>query len=214
MSTRIKPESLQDKIAFLDPAGRAKPGQLKKVRANAAIVVIGADELRRVFVLECWKGRPGAVLMAKKVLEINDRWHPRIFGCEANAMQELYSEMLQHEAKREGKKLPLVAVSQSTSVEKPFRIRTTLQPVIGFGRLFVRADMFDLQQELTSFPMGQTVDLVDALASAVALVPPRSAKHRRSEERDSLAAYLRETGAAPRAIESRLAEWDRQHAQA
>jgi hypothetical protein len=208
---RLKLDTIRDIIAFLDPAGRSKPGQLKKVRANAAIVIIGADDLRRIFVLECWKGRPGAVMMAKKVLELNEKWKPRIFGCEANAMQELYSDMLQHEAKREGQKLPLVAVSQSTAVEKPFRIRTTLQPVIGFGRLFVRADMFDLQNELTAFPMGQTVDLVDALASAVALVPPRSQTVRRSEERDGLAAYLRERGTDPRAIESRLQEWDKAH---
>ena len=211
---RAKLDSLRDIIAFLDPAGRAKPGQLKKVRANAAIVVIGADDLRRIFVLECWAGRPGAIGMAKKVLEINERWHPRILGCEANAMQELYADMLQHEAKRAGVKLPLVAVSQSTNVEKPFRIRTTMQPVIGFGRLVLRADMFDLTQELTSFPMGQVVDRIDALASAVSLVPSRSHTYRRSEERDGLAAYLRESGADPRAIESRLADWDRQHAHA
>jgi hypothetical protein len=211
---RINPDSLKDKIAFLDPAGRAKPGQLKKVRANAAIVVIGADDLRRIFVLYCWTGRPGAVGMAKKVLEVNRDYQPRVFGCEANAMQELYAEMLQHEAKREGVKLPLVAVSQSTSVEKPFRIRTTLQPVVGYGRLFVREDMYELLQEITSFPMGQVVDRIDALASAVALVPPRSATRVRSEERESLAAYLRNSGADPRAIERRMVEWDRQHASA
>ena len=57
---------------------------------------------QRVIVLEAWRAKTSAAAATtKQVFDLNDRWHPKIFGCEANAMQELYADMLLMEAQRQ-----------------------------------------------------------------------------------------------------------------
>jgi len=203
---KIKIDDLPEKFAFLDPAGRRKPEQLKKIRARAAIIVIAVDELRRIFVLEAWAEKASALTIRDKVFEINSNYKLRSFGCEANAMQELYAEMLMIEAKRQNLRLPMTEVYQPTNIEKTFRIRTTLAPVVGFGRLFLREDHHELYRELTTFPMCQTFDLVDALASVCAMVPPVSRTRHVDAAREAHATYLRGSGYPAHLIESRLNE--------
>lgn len=203
---RINIQDLPERYFFLDPAGKRRAEQLKKVRARAAIIGIAVDDLRRVFVIEAWAEKASALTIRDKVFSLNETWHPRAFGCEANAMQELYAEMLMLEAKRQNLSLPMTEVYQPTTIEKTFRIRTTLAPVVGFGRLFLREDQHELFQELTTFPMCQTFDLVDALASVCAMVPPASRNKQATHERDAHAKYLRESGYPAHLIEQRLNE--------
>lgn len=192
---------------FCDPAGSKKAQEIKRTRANAAIVGVGADTLRRIFVVEWWEKRATTEELTERIFEMNAKWKPRQFGCEANAMQELYGEMVQLEAKRRGVKLPLVAVYQPSKVEKTYRIRTGLQPVIREGRLFLPESMIAERTKLASFPMNVTaVDGIDALENAVRLVPKRPAPQQRHDEIDALAAYLRASGMPPPLIEQRIRE--------
>lgn len=208
MPTTLKLSDL-DIYAFLDPAGRKKAQDVKKVRARSAIVIIGADPLRRILVLDTWARKASAITTMEEVFKLNEKWHPKVFGCEANAMQELYAEMLQLEASRRKVSLPLVPVPQPTNIQKEFRIRTTLNPVVGYGRLFLHESQLDLHREIVSFPMLALMDLVDALASAVALVPPKSPPAANRSEREAIAAHLRDQGVAPHLIAARMQEFDR-----
>lgn len=204
---RISIDAL-DIYFFLDPAGKKKGSDaLKKVRANTAIVGIGVDPLQRVFVLEAWRAKTSAEATMHKVFELNDRWHPKMFGCEANAMQELYAEMLLMEAQRRGVRINLVPIHQPTNVDKHWRIRTTLNPVVGNGRFFKRGDQLDLHREMTSFPMSPLVDVVDALSSACSMVPPKPKPPAEgADEAAEVAEYLRNRGVAPDLIRARVAE--------
>lgn len=198
--------------AFLDPAGSKKTA-VKKIRANSAIIVIGAERsaLQRIFVLDAWRGRDSAPQLIERVLAVNERWHPAQFGCEANAMQSLFAELVAHEAKRQQKTLPLVPVYQPTKVDKEWRVRDALQPVIGHGRLFLLQSQVELISEISGFPLGEYRDMIDALASAVAMVPIQAPAVQRSADREALARYLRRVGQSPEQIEARLAKFDRPH---
>ena len=93
MSTRVKLDAL-DIYGFLDPAGKKKgTDSLKKVRANTAIAIIGVDPLQRVIVLEAWRAKTSAAATTKQVFDLNDRWHPKIFGCEANVVDQLHQRI-------------------------------------------------------------------------------------------------------------------------
>lgn len=196
--------------AFLDPAGSKKTA-VKKIRANSAIVVIGVERtaLQRIFVLDAWRGRDSAPQLIDRVLAINDRWHPAQFGCEANAMQSLFADLVAHEAKRQHKTLPLVPIYQPTKVDKEWRVRDAVQPVVGHGRLFLLQSQVELISEITGFPLGEYRDMIDALASAIAMVPIQAPVVQRSADRDALARYLRRVGKSPADIEARLAKFDR-----
>lgn len=193
---------------FCDPAAsprKRQEAQLKRTRARSAVVVIGADALRRVFVLHAWASRCPSSELTAKIIETAAAWPVRIFGIEANAMQSLYAESVQRDARLAGHTLPLTAVHQPTGVDKDWRIRSTLQPVIAEGRLFLLAGHDELRAELLSFPSGATKDLVDALASAVALVPPPVARREADLSAAAELRYLRESGAPSHYIEERAA---------
>ena len=97
-------------------------------------------------------------------------------------------------------------ITQPTKIDKFFRIRSTLEPVINEGRLFVPEHMTELLADLRGFPTIQHIDRIDCLASAVALIPSRPLPERRTEEADALARYLRNSGAPSDYIEKRVKE--------
>ena len=197
-----------NRYAFLDPASGRQT--IKRTRARSAIVVIGVDSLNRIFVLETWAERAATTKIIEQVLVLNNRWQPKLFGCESNAQQSLFADVLNDTGKRQviggGRKLPLTAVFQPTKVDKDFRIRSAIQPVIADGRLFVPARLTEMRLEIQAFPMGGTKDLIDALASAIGLVPFRPVKQMRDDEAKALSAYLRKCGTPAWAIEQKLRE--------
>jgi hypothetical protein len=144
--------------------------------------------------------------MVDRIFDTFERWHPRVIGIEANAMQLLFGNMVDREARQRGIRLPTVPIYQPPTVKKPFRIRAALQSVIAQGRLVVGAEQRELWVELISFPQGPTCDLVDALASAVVLLPARVLPQQRQDEIAGLASYLRQSGMPARYIEERVAE--------
>lgn len=211
MSTAIPLDSLV-KYSFLDLAGSKKLA-VKRVLANSALVTIGVEPgvLQRIFVLECWRGREKANQLIDRVMATNERWHPIQFGIEANAMQSLFADLVAHEAQRLQQRLPLIPVNQPTKIDKEWRIRDALQPVIGHGRLFILPSMIELTGEVTGFPLAALRDMIDALASAVALVPLKAAAPTKAAVREGLARYLRQIGTPASVIEARLVAYDKAH---
>jgi hypothetical protein len=195
------------KVAFTDPAGgKSSSSKLKRTSARSSIIVIGIDDMCHIFVLLAWAERCPTDRYVERIYKTNDDFKPKMFGVEANAMQTLFGDMLAREARAMKKRIPFVPVPQSTKVDKRWRIRTTLQPVIAEGRLFVQDNQLELKAELSTFPMSPTVDLIDALASAVTLAPKRAPRVVRNERAEALAKYLRDSGTPPHLIRQRIAE--------
>lgn len=196
-----------DTVGFVDPA--SAKSVLKSQRARAAIVIVSQDRFRRIFVRACWAEATTANALTDKIFELNAKWRPHPFGCEANAMQILFAESVLREARLRDVNLPLVPVYQPPQQKKAYRIRQALQPLVASGRLFLGAGQQELEHELVSFPQHPRVDLVDALASAVTLLPKRSLPQQDADDRHGLASYLRQSGIP----EERIAERVRQAGQ-
>jgi len=197
--TRVKLADLADVTFFCDPASGRKVEVVKRVRARSAIVGVAHDWLDRIFVLVAWADRCRTDTLIEKIFEFNKLWKPRVFGCEANGLQSLFGDAVLREARFNGVSLPLTPVMQPTRVDKAWRIRTGLQPVIGSGRLFLQPEHVDLRTEIKDSPMSPTVDLIDALETAIRLLPPRASRRERDTEQDAYVQYLRDSG-APAAI--------------
>jgi hypothetical protein len=209
---RLALTDLSATVAYCDPAGRPKSrAELKRIRARTAIVVLACDDLGRVYVLDAWAMRASTEVVTSRIFATQVQWNCIRFGIEANAMQELYAGMLRLEAKRRGATLPLIEVHQPTNIDKLWRIRTALQPLLARGQLVIREDLVEFLTELRSFPTGRTIDLVDACASAVELLPKRNvaACPAGITERQQLADYLRRSGVDQSLINLRLAKYDR-----
>jgi len=194
------------RVSFLDPSA-GKTGAAKLSTCRSAIVTVGLDRYstpRRIFVLDAWAARCPTHKLTDKVFEVFETWYPVQFGCEANAMQSLYADTLLMEAKRRHVPLPLVSVQQSTRIDKVFRIRTALQPVISSGSLFLREDQVELIAEIKAFPSGHLKDIIDALASAVTMLPLETLRETYSDEAQAVARHLREIGASPHFIQDQM----------
>lgn len=204
---RLALSSLIDVVAFCDPAsGKQGADRIKKTRARSAIVVIGQDHLTRIFVLYAWAERCSTDALIDKMIEVNDQWKPRIFGGEAAGLQSLFQDAIIREARHRNIRLPLYPWPQPTNIDKDFRIRTALQQPIRYGRLFVQGQHVELTKELRGFPRDKLKDLVDALASAVTILPGVPTRRQSDDEVEALAANLRATGADPAYIVQRCEE--------
>jgi hypothetical protein len=193
---------LQHKYAYVDPASGKKANELRKIRAKSAIVVIAPDWMGRIFVLEAWAARCSTEDLIEKMYAIEDAFHLKVMGGEANGMQSIFQDAIIRDARLRGKRLPLQPISQSTRIDKDWRIRNRLGPVLSSGKLFLRDHMTELKTEIAGFPLTPFKDLVDALASVIAMLPVRRTVNEKQDETDKLLGYLRKTGASPKHIES------------
>lgn len=192
---------------FCDPGGdKSGSAGLRRTRARSAIVVIGVEDmLQRIFVLHTWADRAATDHLADQLFKTYQKFPAmKQFGVEGSAMQSLFAAMLQREARQRGIRVPFTRRDQDTHVDKDFRIRTALQKPLAEGRIFVQKTQIELLNELQAFPTGQTKDLVDALASAVMMVPQKAMRVVRTEEEEAVLKYLRDTGAPAREIEARF----------
>lgn len=204
--------SLGNRYAFLDPAGgKAQRDQLRKGLARSAIVVVASDSIGRIIVLEAWCKRAATQDLITEIFRVNSEYKPVKFGIEANGLAGLFADSVNHIARMEQVQVPIVSVMQNTRVDKLFRIRTALQPLFGEGRLIIGQDQQELRNELKAFPRGQTVDLVDSLASVVVMVPELPIEQEVKNEAEDLAKYLREQGVAPGYITQRIGRFYGEH---
>lgn len=192
--------------AHVDPAGGPRIGRSNYGLSRAAIVVIGQDDLERVFILEAWAQRIAPDLLIQRIFQTQAKWNPNVFGIDASGPQLMFAQTVQKEAREQAVKIPLrlVALRQ----EKTFAIETTLQPLASSGRLIRPPDneCRVLKDEWTSFPDGMYRDVLDALSCAVRLLPAVLPAHLRAMSEGQLRSYLARTGMPKDQIEERIAQ--------
>lgn len=186
--------------SFLDPAGGKESRQ--RLKARSAIVTLSGDAAGRIFVRHAWAERCSTDKIFAKIYEINAKFSPNIFGIEGNAQQGLFADSVIRDAREKGIRIPLQVVVHSTAMNKEFRIRTFLQPLVMQGRFFICSQgQEELLDEITSFPMSSIKDLIDACASAVSMVPKQRTSASHSAEAEAHLKYLRNSGAPIQQIE-------------
>ena len=200
----ISIDHINPRYMWLDPASGKRDERLRSARARSAIVVVGRAMDEKVFVLDAWAKRAGTQEIARVFVDIFQKWGPVVAGYEDMGQQSLLVDPLYQEANQRGLVLPLSAVKVNTKVDKNWRIRSVLQPLIGHGRLLINADLLELKQEIVNFPMSNLKDLIDAAAGACSLIPPARTTGQQSQEQRELARNLLESGASPSEIEDAL----------
>jgi hypothetical protein len=145
-------------VILIDPAISEKD-----YAARSAVVCAGLDEMDRIFVLEAWADRCQPLRMIDKVFEMAERWDPMVVAVEGVAYQRALKGFMEAECLRRRKWLNIREVRPGSREGKETRIRG-LQPYAERGRLWLRRSTCKaLVEEFESFPLGETVDLLDAL---------------------------------------------------
>lgn len=199
----IAQSDLSPNYAFLDPHGGKS--DLNRIASRSALIVACHDPIGRIFVRYAWAGRCATPMLMTKIEQAIERYAVKTFGVEVDGLAGLWADAMRVNAALRLKRLPLMSVNQPKDMEKIWRIRTTLQPVISRGMLFL--DMHDpgqieLKNELTGFPRSVRLDMVDALASLIRhVIPPVRSQPEVDLRKDSTLKYLRDTGATSKQIE-------------
>lgn len=188
-------DELIDTVAFIDSASGKKASGARRGLARSADVVVATDSLARIYVLHAWADRIPTTDHIDRIFKLVEDFHPRVVGIDATAMQVLFADALNREARHRSRRLPLLPVAMSTAVDKDVRIRTVLQPILAAGRLFVQPSARELLSELESFPGGATKDLCDALAEAIKLLRRVGMAQQAQTDGRARLEWLKESGA-------------------
>jgi predicted phage terminase large subunit-like protein len=169
-------------------------------------MVIGQDDLERVFILDNFIQRIAPDKLIDKIFDMQTKWNPAVFGIDSSGPQLEFAQMVQKEARERGIRIPLRLVAQRQ--EKTFSIETTIQPLSSAGRLFRPSEneCRTLKDETTSFPDGMYRDGLDALANAIKLLPAILPAHLRQLSREGLRKHLERTGLPKDQIAERLSQ--------
>lgn len=191
--------------AYADLAA-GKDARNKRRRARQAIVVGARDWLDRWFWLHIWAGHLTASDFKELILETQEKYKPRRFGLEANGMQVLFGSLVRDAAReRFGTGIKIMAIYQPTNVEKNYRIRTGMEPIILQGRFFLQQRDVEARAEIAGFPTAATKDIIDAMETCMNRVAPRrSAKKAEDYEQEQYAEYLRSSGLPASQIEQEM----------
>jgi len=196
---------------FFSDLAAGKDARRTKTRlARQTILGVVHDDLARFFVIYAWAGRLTAADFMSKILDVYEEYRPRRYGVEANGMQILFGSLIREEAKqRFGKTSRFSPIYQPTNIDKKYRIRTGLQPVLNFGRLFIQESQIELSAEIQGFPTAQTMDLIDSLETVINRVAPKiPKKQQKNINIEEYAEYLRNSGCPSHLIYDKVKQFE------
>jgi len=152
-----------------------------RTAARTAIVVDGVAPDGRKFLLDVWAKRCQPSDMFDAIFSLYQRWGCQAVGVESVAYQRAIQHFLAEEARRRDRWLNIVELRPDTRKSKEARIRA-VQPYLERGEISVSREHREFLDEYRTFPMGSTVDVLDAWAyGPVMWEPPLEAEESDSE---------------------------------
>lgn len=128
----------------------------------AAISVSAITPDDEILVLDSWSDRVSPSAFVDKIYEKYEHWHPRVVGIE-QAGQQSTRHYFEKKAEEEQVYINVIPLKPKTR-DKKYRIRTTVEPILRSGRLYVLETQFELRRMLDEFPDTDPIDELDALA--------------------------------------------------
>src|SRR3990167_3018895 len=147
-----------DRVTIVDIAT-----SLRRDADFSAVIVVGVDEARRVYLLEAWHGRVQTQTLLDRILTLSSRWRTRAIFYEDSAQQKLIEYSIKQHMKETGQFFTVLPVKAGNKQTKEQRIRL-ISPYFQSGNVFIRESMNDFVSEYKEFPLGKHDDLIDAFS--------------------------------------------------
>ncbi len=130
----------------------------------SGILVIGIDSFNNWYVLETRWGKWTVGRLIEELFAVKKMWNPITISIETIGQAQGLMKPIHDEENRRNTYLPLHEIKARNDVKKEMRIRSVLQPRFERGKIFIRRDMVELEEELLKFPKCKRDDLIDAMA--------------------------------------------------
>ena len=130
---------------------------------ESSIVTVGVDINNNWWVLETRSGKWTTGELINQMFSVNSMWKPATMTIEVIGQAQGIMLPIHDEEERRNKFLPLYEITVRPPIKKEIRIRSVLQPRFERGKVFIRNDMYDLEEQILKFPRGKRDDMIDAL---------------------------------------------------
>jgi len=140
------------------------PAVSQAVKADeSSIVIVGVDSENSWWVLETRSGRWTTGELIEQLFAVKNQWRPITMTIEVIGQAQGIMMPIHAEENRRNDFLPLYEIVVRPPVKKEMRIRSVLQPRFERGKVFIKRDMFDLEEQILKFPKGKRDDMIDAM---------------------------------------------------
>ena len=144
----------------------------KTTAARSAHIITGVDPIGRVFIMSTWAKRVDPLVAIDNVFAQCHEWGVNRCAIEAVLFQKVLADLLQERCKVWNRDHPsdkmysgmFEEVKPAKGKGKEGRIRALIGTSFEEGRIYIHSSMTDFIDEYLHFPIGATVDLLDAFA--------------------------------------------------
>ena len=152
---------LPDNVAVfisVDPA--VSEGRLSDY---SGFIVVGVDVSDNWYILESRREKVSVGKMIDVIFDLNENYKPETIGLEVIGQAQALMTSIHSEEESRQVYLPIFEIKSQPMVRKEIRIRSALQPRFERGKIYLKKDQPELEDELIHFPLSEHDDLVDAL---------------------------------------------------
>lgn len=130
----------------------------------SAIITVGMSKNKDIYVMRAERDRFTPSQLVDKIFRAVEQDKPRLVGVELVAFQQILGFNIRQEMQKRNKYFSIKELKPGKR-SKESRIGVYgLQPRFEAGKVYMRKEMTDLEDELLRFPKGAHDDLLDALA--------------------------------------------------
>ena len=156
-----EPLSAMDVVQAIDPAASEKRQTARTSRSAQGVLARNAEG--KTFVLTTHVDYVPITTVFEWMFMDKERYPVRVTALEAQGPFKILSNILQEEQLRRGRWLSLLAVGAPG--DKVARIRTSLEPELRAGRVYVDENAYDsIWSEMSAFPQSIRMDILDMLS--------------------------------------------------
>tara|TARA_Y100000590_G_scaffold413_1_gene604 strand:+ start:2883 stop:4673 length:1791 start_codon:yes stop_codon:yes gene_type:complete len=157
--------NMMDKAVILDPAPTRQSEIRQEPKAGNGIVVVAKDPWGRRYCLEAMSVQQGPTDILHTLMALCDKWMVQKIGIEEVNFSAVYAPLFQNIIRHEYDWEPDFFPCFTKGQEKKARIKQNLIPLFENGFFyFNEVGTATLYKEITEFPHGETVDIIDALS--------------------------------------------------
>lgn len=130
---------------------------------DSTILVVGVDPENNWYVLEVRSGQWTVHQLIEELFATHSQWKPITMSIEVIGQSQGLMTPIHDEENIRNHYLPLVEIKTRGQITKQIRIRSVLQPRFERGKVFLKRDMYELEEQLLKFPRSKRDDMIDAL---------------------------------------------------
>ena len=130
---------------------------------HSCILIVGVDPFNNWYILEVRREKWTVGELIEELFAVYNLWRPITISIEVIGQAQGLMTPIHDEEERRNQFLPLFEIKARPEIKKEMRIRSVLQPRFERGKIFIKRDMFDLEEELLKFPKSKHDDMIDAL---------------------------------------------------